>query len=199
MWLVVGLGNPDAKYAGNRHNVGFMVVDAIAAAYGPVRWRAKFGGHSAEVFVDGDQGRTKIVLLKPATYYNESGRAVRAALDFYKLQADRVCVFHDELALEPGKFRLKQGGGTAGNNGIKSITSTIGPDFWRGRIGIGHPGDKNKVTAYVLRDFAKVDQAWLTDLTDAIARSFALLVMEKFDGFQTRVTHLAPAPKKSGN
>ncbi|PHR62014.1 MAG: aminoacyl-tRNA hydrolase [Robiginitomaculum sp.] len=194
MWLIVGLGNPEAKYAGNRHNVGFMVIDELARSYGPVSWRSKFSGQAAEIFVETDQGRTKVLLLKPSAFYNESGRSVRAALDFHKLKPEQVCVIHDELALAPGKFRIKLGGGSAGNNGIKSVTSTLGPDFWRMRIGIGHPGDRNKVTPYVLRDFSKSDRQWLEPLTDAIARAFSLLMTQKIDGFQTRVTHLAPAP-----
>jgi len=196
MYLLVGLGNPDAKYAGNRHNAGYQVVDAIADEFGPARWSSKFSGQFAEVFINTEQGRAKVLLLKPATYYNESGRSVRAALDFYKLTPDQVCVFHDELALDPGKFRIKLGGGSAGNNGIKSVTSTLGADFWRARIGIGHPGDKAKVTAYVLRDFAKADQNWFGELTDAITRSLPLFLTGKTDAFQTKVTHLAPAPDK---
>ncbi len=199
MWVFVGLGNPDAKYAGNRHNVGFMALDAIAKAFGPVTWRSKFMGQMAHVFVDTPDGRTKIVLLKPSTYYNESGRAVRAALDFHKLSPKQVCVFHDELALEPSKFRLKCGGGSAGNNGIKSIIATLGPDFYRARIGIGHPGDKNKVTPYVLKDFSKADQVWLSPLCDAIACALPLLIENSFDAFQTKVTHLAPATHAKGN
>jgi PTH1 family peptidyl-tRNA hydrolase len=196
MWLIVGLGNPDAKYAGNRHNVGHQMLDALADRYGPVSWRNKFSGKAGEMFVDTPSGRAKVLLLKPETYYNESGRSVRAALDFHKLKPEQVCVFHDELALAPGKFRLKKGGGTAGNNGLKSITAALGPDFYRARIGIGHPGDKSKVTSYVLRDFAKADLGWLSDLTDAVTKSFPLLIDKQMDGFQTKVTHLAPAPQQ---
>lgn len=196
MWLIVGLGNPEAKYAGNRHNAGFLILDALAQSFGPVRWRSRFGGQSAEIFVDTAQGRSKVVLLKPATFYNESGRSVRAALDFYKLEPQQVCVFHDELALEPGRFRTKRGGGSAGNNGIKSMIANLGADFWRVRIGIGHPGDKNRVTAYVLKDFSKSDQVWFAALRDAITDAFALLVTAKWDAFQTKVTHLAPAPDR---
>ncbi len=194
MYLLVGLGNPDAKYAGNRHNVGYMVLDAIAEAFGQRSWAARFSGACAEIFIDTDQGRAKVLLLKPATYYNESGRAVRAAMDFYKLRTDQICVFHDELALAPGKFRIKYGGGSAGNNGIKSVASTLGPDFWRARIGIGHPGDKTRVTSYVLKDFAKSEQGWLHELTGAITHALPLLIADKTDAFQTKVTHLAPAP-----
>lgn len=195
MWLVVGLGNKDPKYWMNRHNAGFMAVDVIADMWNVGPWKSKFQGLAAEGFVDVDGTRTKVLLLKPQTYYNESGRAVRAACDFYRIPVEKVLVFHDELDLAPGKFRVKQGGGNAGNNGLKSITSTLGPDFWRARIGIGHPGDKHQVTNYVLRDFPKVDQEWLVDLLGAMARSFPLAVSGAMDAFQTRVTHLAPAPK----
>ncbi|VAV95223.1 Peptidyl-tRNA hydrolase [hydrothermal vent metagenome] len=198
MWLIAGLGNPESNYLGNRHNAGFMVIDAIAEHFGPVAWRSKFGGQLAEIVVDTEQGRSKILLLKPATFYNESGRAVRAAMDFHKLNPEQICVFHDELALEPGKFRTKFGGGAAGNNGIKSIIATLGPDFWRCRIGIGHPGDKTKVTPYVLRNFSKFDQSWFAELTEAITRALPLFLAGQTDAFQTRVTHLAPAPDKQG-
>ncbi|MBL1430759.1 MAG: aminoacyl-tRNA hydrolase [Robiginitomaculum sp.] len=196
MWLIVGLGNPEAKYLGNRHNAGFMIIDAIASSFGPVSWRSKFGGQSAEVFVNTVNGRQKIVLLKPNTFYNESGLSVRAALDFYKLSPKQVCIFHDELALEPGKFRTKFDGGSAGNNGIKSIIAALGAGFWRIRIGIGHPGDKSKVTAYVLKDFSKSDQNWFNDLTDAVISALPLLIDNQTDAFQTKVTHQAPAPKQ---
>jgi len=132
--------------------------------------------------------------MQPRTYYKNSGLAGRAAADFYRVGPEAVTVFHDELDLAPGKFRLKAGGGHGGNNGIRSIAAHIGPDFRRGRIGIGHPGDKNMVTSYVLSDFPKADAVWFETLTDAIARSFPLLAGGEFDAFQTRVTHLAPAP-----
>lgn len=195
MWLVVGLGNKDPKYWMNRHNAGFMSVDVIADYWNIGPWKAKFQALAAEGFVDTERGREKILLLKPQTYYNESGRAVRAACDFYRIPPENVLVFHDELDLAPGKFRVKQGGGNAGNNGLKSITATLGPDFWRARIGIGHPGDKSKVTPYVLRNFSKADRNWLEELLGAIARSFPLAVGGAQNAFQTKVTHLAPAPK----
>ena len=204
MYLIVGLGNPDSKYAGNRHNVGFQIIDALANAFGAnafgvAPWRSKFSGACAEIFVETKTGRTKVLLLKPATYYNESGRSVRAALDFHKIEIDKVCVIHDELALEPGKFRTKFGGGSAGNNGIKSISAHLGPNFWRVRIGIGHPGSKDKVTPYVLHDFPKNDQAWVRDLTEAIVGALPLFLDSEMDAFQTKVTHLAPAPNPKGN
>ena len=163
MKLFVGLGNPGAGYARHRHNVGFMAVDAIAAAHGFGPWRAKFRGQVAE----GRLGPEKVLLLKPGTYMNLSGDAVRAALQFYKLEPADVVVFHDELDLAPGRVRVKTGGGTAGHNGIRSIGAHIGPDFTRVRLGIGHPGDKRLVTNHVLGDFAKADADWLDDLLAA--------------------------------
>jgi peptidyl-tRNA hydrolase, PTH1 family len=189
MLLIVGLGNPDSKYALNRHNAGFLAVNAIARAHGFGPWRAKFGAWVADGFIDTDSGRVKTLLMKPQTYYNESGRAVQAALRFYKLPPKNLVVFHDELDLAPGKFRVKTGGGAAGNNGIKSITAAVGPDFRRARIGIGHPGDKALVTAYVLRDFAKADAQWLDPLLDAITNAVPLLASGKDDAFQTAVNH----------
>lgn len=199
MQLIVGLGNPGPKYAGNRHNAGFMAVDAIAASNGFSPWRKRFQGQACEGVVETSAGPQKLLLLKPETYYNESGRAVGEALRFYKLSADALTVFHDELDLAPGKFRVKPGGGHAGNNGLRSIKAHLGDDFRRGRIGIGHPGDKSKVTGWVLADFPKADQGWARNLFDAIARSVDLLASGQDDAFQTRVTHLAPAPSASSN
>jgi PTH1 family peptidyl-tRNA hydrolase len=194
MQVIVGLGNPGSKYAGNRHNAGFMAVDAIAShwSFGP--WKKRFQGQAAEGVINTSTGPKKALLLKPETYYNESGRSVGEALRFFKIDASALTVFHDELDLVPGKFRLKTGGGHAGNNGLRSIKSHVDGDFKRGRIGIGHPGDKNRVTGYVLSDFSKAEQVWLGDLLDAIARSSDLLVNAEIDAFQTKVTHLAPAP-----
>lgn len=195
MHLIVGLGNPDAKYAGNRHNAGFMVLDAIADHHGLGPWKSRFQSAACEGVISTAQGPRKVLLLKPATYYNESGRAVGEAARFYKLSSSDLTVFHDELDLAPGKFRLKPGGGHAGNNGLRSIMAHMPGEFQRGRIGIGHPGDKSRVTGWVLSDFPKVDQGWAHDLFDAIARSVPLLLEGQSDSFQTRVTHLAPAPK----
>jgi PTH1 family peptidyl-tRNA hydrolase len=194
MLLIVGLGNPGAKYACNRHNAGFMALDAIAQSAGFGPWRKRFQGQACEGVVETASGPKKLLLLKPETYYNESGRSVGEAVRFYKLGAEALTVFHDELDLAPGKFRLKQGGGHAGNNGLRSIKAHLDGDFRRGRIGIGHPGDKSKVTAWVLSDFPKADQGWASALFDAIARSIDLLAAGQDDAFQTRVTHLAPAP-----
>ena len=150
MKLLTGLGNPGAQYAGHRHNIGFMALDRIAGDHGFSPWRAKFQGEIAE----GRFGSEKVVLLKPGTFMNESGRAVRAAVDFHKLDASDVVVFHDELDLAPGKVRLKTGGGHAGHNGLRSIHAHLGPDYDRVRLGIGHPGHKDRVAGYVLHDFA---------------------------------------------
>ncbi len=165
--LFVGLGNPGAKYALNRHNVGFMAVDTIAETHGFSPWRKRFQGLTAEA----QMGAHRIILLKPMTYMNESGRAVGEAMRFYKLLPGDVTVFHDELDLEPGKVKVKTGGGHAGHNGLKSIAAHIGPDFRRVRIGIGHPGNKALVINYVLADFSKADHEWLAALLGGIAQA----------------------------
>ncbi len=165
MKLWVGLGNPGAKYAGNRHNIGFMAVDRIAEDHGFSPWRSKFQGQLAEGTLSGE----KVLLLKPQTFMNLSGQSVGAAMRFHKLEPGEVTVFHDELDLAPGKCRVKAGGGHAGHNGLRSIMSHAGPEFQRVRLGIGHPGHKDQVTAYVLHDFAKADDDWLDDMMRGIA------------------------------
>ena len=165
MQLFVGLGNPGAKYAANRHNIGFMAVERIAAEHGFGPWRSKFQGQISE----GRLGGQKVLLLKPETFMNLSGDSVGAALRFFKLGPEAMTVFHDELDLAPGKVRLKAGGGHAGHNGLRSIHSAVGPHYDRVRIGIGHPGDKRLVSAYVLHDFAKADADWLEDVLRGIA------------------------------
>lgn len=160
MQIFVGLGNPGTKYAGNRHNIGFMAVDRIAADHGFGPWRAKFRGQISE----GVLGGRKVLLLKPETYMNLSGEAVQQAMTFYKLTPADLTVFHDELDLAPGRVRVKQGGGHAGHNGLRSIHAAIGDAYGRVRLGIGHPGRKELVAHYVLHDFAKADQDWLDDL-----------------------------------
>ena len=195
MMILAGLGNPEPKYLRNRHNVGFMTVDFIAQAWNAGPWRKRFKGLASDVVIPTSSGPKKVLLLKPLTFYNDSGHCVGAAANFFKLEPEQVVVFHDELDLAPGKFRLKLGGGAAGNNGIKSVTQQLGPDFRRGRIGIGHPGNKGRVTGYVLSDIPKADEDWMVDLLDAIAGSIDLLVAGELDAFQTRVTHQAPAPE----
>jgi PTH1 family peptidyl-tRNA hydrolase len=191
MMILAGLGNPEPKYLKNRHNVGFMALDVMAQAFHCGPWRKRFQGLATDLTI----GSEKLLLLKPQTFYNNSGHSIGEAAKFFKVPPEKVIVFHDELDLAPGKFRLKMGGGAAGNNGIKSTTSQLGPNFRRGRIGVGHPGDRNKVTGYVLSDFSKSEEAWLIDLLDAIAASVDLLAKGEFDAFQTQVTHKAPAPE----
>src|SRR3982750_1554900 len=171
MLLFVGLGNPGAKYAGNRHNIGFMVVDAIAKRHGFPPWRRRFQGVAAE----GPLGGERVQLLLPGTFMNESGHAVAEAMHFYKLSLADVVVFQDELELPPGKVRVKTGGGVAGHNGLRSISAHIGNDYRRGRIGIGHPGIKELVHPYVLSDFAKSERPWVAALCDVIADNAELL------------------------
>ena len=165
MKLFVGLGNPGADYAGHRHNIGFMAVDRIAADHGFGPWKRAFKGLVAE----GRLGDQKVVLLKPDTFMNASGEAVQAAMAFYKLPIGDITVFHDELDLAPGKLRVKQGGGHAGHNGLRSVHAHIGEAYQRVRLGIGHPGHKDAVSAYVLHDFAKADQGWLADLLTGLS------------------------------
>ncbi len=172
MKLFVGLGNPGAKYAGHRHNVGFMAIDAIAAEAGLGPAKSRFQGQAIEgVLALPGGGQDKVLLLKPTTFMNDSGRAVGEAARFYRLGEEDVFVFHDELDLEAGKIRVKKGGGNAGHNGLRSITAHLGNDYWRVRIGIGHPGHKDRVTGHVLGDFAKAErEGWLRDMLDALAR-----------------------------
>lgn len=188
MKLVVGLGNPGAKYARNRHNVGWMALDAIAAAHGFAIWRAKFQGQIAE----GRLGTERALLLKPETYMNLSGDSVRAAMAFYKIEPSDVIVLHDELDLAPGKVRARIGGGAAGHNGIRSIAAHIGPEFPRVRIGIGHPGDKRVVASYVLNDFAKDEAEWLDPLLAAIAKAAPELAAGDLARFSNAVALAVP-------
>ncbi len=194
MLLLVGLGNPGPSYAGHRHNIGFTVLDAIAARQRFTPWRKRFQGEIAE----GQLGDTKVLALKPMTYMNESGRAVGEACRFYKLEPADVVVLHDELDLAPGKVKVKAGGGAAGHNGLRSISSHIGPYFRRVRLGIGHPGHKERVHGWVLSDFAKADRDWLEKLHDAVAAEAPLLAenSEKADGsFMSRVNQAVFPPK----
>jgi len=165
MRLFVGLGNPGGKYAGNRHNIGFMAVDRIAQDHGFAPWKGKFQG----AITEGRLGSEKVLLLRPETFMNLSGQSVGEAMRFYKLTPEDVMVFHDELDLAPGKCRVKHGGGHAGHNGLRSIHQHIGDTYGRVRLGIGHPGHKDAVAGYVLRDFAKADQGWLEDVLSGIS------------------------------
>jgi PTH1 family peptidyl-tRNA hydrolase len=183
MLLLVGLGNPGPKYAGNRHNIGFMAVDRIAARHGFSPWRARFQGLVSE----GTLGGVKTLLLKPQTYMNESGRSVADAARFFKIALPDVCVFHDELDLAPGKLRVKVGGGNAGHNGLRSITAHLGNDYKRVRFGIGHPGLKELVHPYVLNDFAKSERPWVETLTDAAAEAADLLAKAEDNSFQNKI------------
>ena len=194
MIILVGLGNPGEKYARHRHNVGFMAVDAIADAHGFGPAREKFQAEIREGFLSGPNGRTKAMTLKPLTYMNESGRAAQQAAQFYKLDPADFTVFYDELDLAPGKLRIKTGGGAAGHNGIRSLDAHLGNSFRRVRIGIGHPGDKSKVTGHVLGNFSKADQDWLTPMLDAIASAAPFLMVEDDNRFASAVAQqLAPA------
>jgi PTH1 family peptidyl-tRNA hydrolase len=190
MLLFVGLGNPGPKYVGNRHNVGFMAVQAIARRHDIAPWRRRFQG----VAVEGSIASERVLLLLPGTFMNESGRAVAEAAHFYRLETGNVVVFHDEAELPPGKVRLKIGGGNAGHNGLRSISEHIGNDYRRVRIGVGHPGDKKLMEHYVLQDFAKDEWPWVEALCDLIADSAGLLVEGKDSTFQNKV-HLAMAAK----
>lgn len=183
MKLFVGLGNPGDKYARNRHNAGFMAVDRIAAHHNLPPWRKRFQAQVTEGLIGGE----KVLLLKPQTYYNEAGRAVGEAARFHKIALADVVVFHDEIDLAPGKLRVKTGGGSAGNNGLKSITSHLGADFVRVRIGVGHPGQKDLVVGYVLHDFPRSDALWLETMLDGIAASAPRLAGGDLERFQTDV------------
>jgi PTH1 family peptidyl-tRNA hydrolase len=186
MRLFVGLGNPGSQYAKNRHNVGFMAVEAIARAQNAGPWRRRFQGSTAEAAIGGE----KVLILKPETYMNESGRSVAEAQRFFKLDLADVTVFYDEIDLPPAKLRVKVGGGNAGHNGLRSITAHCGNDYRRVRIGTGHPGHKALVQRHVLGDFAKADEPWVEDLTRAIAENAALLACGEDARFQNKV-HLA--------
>ncbi len=186
MLLFVGLGNPGRQYAKNRHNIGFMALEAIARRHGFPAARARFHG----LMTEGTIGGEKVMLLQPQTYMNESGRAVGEAARFHKIPLSDIVVFHDELDLAPAKCRIKTGGGVAGHNGLRSITAHVGNDYKRVRMGIGHPGDKSLVHGYVLNDFAKSEEPWVEALCDALADNAALLVKGDDAGLQNKL-HLA--------
>lgn len=186
MLLFVGLGNPGRQYAANRHNIGFLALDAIAREAGAPAFRKRFQGEATECVLGGE----RVILLKPATYMNESGRSVGEAARFLKIGLDGIVVFHDELDLAPAKLRVKKGGGNAGHNGLRSITAHLGNEYRRVRMGIGHPGVKELVHSWVLNDFGKSEMAWVDALCDAAARNAGLLAKGDDPGFQNRV-HLA--------
>ncbi|MBB3935804.1 aminoacyl-tRNA hydrolase [Aureimonas phyllosphaerae] len=184
MLIMVGLGNPGAQYAGNRHNIGFMAVDEIARTGGFSPWSKKFHGEIAEGSIAG----RKVILLKPLTFMNDSGRSVQAAAAFYKIPPADIVVFHDELDLPPGKVRVKTGGGHGGHNGLRSIDAHLGKEYRRVRLGIGHPGSKERVNPHVLGDFAKVDRDWLEPMLETVARNAPSLVAGEDAVFMNKVT-----------
>ncbi|MFT7059801.1 MAG: PTH1 family peptidyl-tRNA hydrolase [Pseudorhodobacter sp.] len=193
MKLIVGLGNPGAKYAGNRHNIGFMAVERIAGDHGFSAWKKAFRGLVAE----GHIGTEKVVLLKPETFMNLSGQAVQAAMTWHKITPADLIVMHDELDIAPGKAKVKQGGGHAGHNGLRSIHGHIGEAYGRVRLGIGHPGHKDAVAGYVLRDFAKAEQDWLDDLLRGISEGVGFLVAGDGARFLNAVALRTAPPRPS--
>ena len=189
MLLWVGLGNPEPGMARQRHNIGFMAVDAIARRHGFSPWRRRFKGLVAE----GNVGRERVMALKPLTYMNGSGESVQPAAAFFKLPSEAITAFHDELDLAPGKVRVKRGGGAAGHNGLRSMDRQLGtPDYWRVRLGIGHPGHKDRVTGHVLGDFSKDDAKWLPELLDAVADAAPILAEGQAEAFMSKIALLAP-------
>jgi len=196
MLILVGLGNPESQYAKNRHNIGFAAMQVIALRWGFSAERSRFQGLVAEGLIPTPAGPVKALTLRPQTFYNGSGDAVRAAMRFYKAAPADVVVFYDEIDLAPGRFRMKTGGGAAGNNGVRSIAAHIGPDFRRARLGTGHPGHKDLVMSHVLSDFSKADIAdWVKPLLEACADALPLLAAGEDERYQAEVLRLAPAPK----
>lgn len=191
MRLIVGLGNPGARYARNRHNVGFMAAEAIARRHGFPAFRSRFKGELAEGTIAGERR----LLLRPQTFMNASGESVLAAMSFYKIAPGDISVIHDELDLRPGKVRVKRGGGSAGHNGLRSIDAMIGADYWRVRIGIGHPGIKELVHPYVLQNFTADEMPFFEKLVDAVAETIPLLLGGAPDAFMSEVARLCPAPE----
>ena len=193
--ILAGQGNPGPKYAGNRHNIGFMVIDEIMAQHDFSPWREKFSAMVSEGWIVTGSGRTKALLMKPMTFYNETGQSLSKAARFYKLSPEDVTLFHDEIDLAPGRCRVKTGGGHSGNNGVRSAIAHLGNTVRRVRLGVGHPGDKSRVMPYVLSDFAKADADWVDPLIDACARALAFLVSGDDERYQNEIMRLAPAPK----
>lgn len=196
MLLIVGLGNPGEAYQKNRHNIGFMAVDAIAEAHGFGPERLRFRGKAREGAIRGKDGAVKTLILKPMTYMNESGNAVQEAAAFHKIPLEQVVVIYDELDLAAGKVRVKRGGGNAGHNGLRSISTHAGNDYLRVRVGIGHPGEKERVTGHVLGNFSKADRAWVDPLLDAIGQAAPFLADGDEAGFMNKVALLTAPPKK---
>lgn len=202
MFLVVGLGNPGQTYAANRHNIGFMAVDEIVRRHGFSPWRAKFQGEIS----DGTVAGRKVLALKPLTYMNDSGRSVQACATFYKIPPEDIVVFQDEIDLAPGKLRVKRGGGHAGHNGLRSIHAGIGAEYARVRMGVGHPGDKEQVKNYVLKDFAKADAEWLEPMLDGCAEFLADVLDGDDPSYMSKIAHRispnrpnAPRPNAEDN
>lgn len=195
MIILAGQGNPGPKYAGNRHNIGFMVIDEIMAQHEFGPWREKFSAMISEGWIVSGGTRTKALLMKPMTFYNETGQALSKAAKFYKIPPEDITLFHDEIDLAPGRCRVKIGGGHSGNNGVRSAIAHMGNNVRRIRLGVGHPGDKSRVMPYVLSDFAKADEVWLDHLIDACARALGFLATGDSERYQTEVMRLAPAPK----
>jgi len=191
MQILVGLGNPGPRHANNRHNIGFMALDEIVRRHGFGPWRVRYQGRVAE----GRIGTQRVLALKPETYMNDSGRSVGEALRFFKLDPNQVTVIYDEIDLKPGKIKVKTGGGAGGHNGIRSIDSHIGRDYRRVRLGVGHPGQKDLVHGYVLRDFAKLETPWVEKLIEAVASELPLLMDGDEGAFMSRVAHLTAPPK----
>ncbi|MGA0601651.1 aminoacyl-tRNA hydrolase [Caulobacter sp. KR2-114] len=195
MLILAGLGNPGSKYAKNRHNIGMMAVEAIARRWNFGPEKSRFQSLACEGSIPTPDGAVKALILKPQTYYNDTGRAVGEAMKFYKLTPADVVAFYDEIDLAEGRFRMKTGGGAAGNNGIRSITAHIGADFRRARLGTGHPGHKDLVQHHVLSDFHKVEMIWVNALIDACADALPFLAAGDDERYQAEVLRLAPAPK----
>jgi peptidyl-tRNA hydrolase, PTH1 family len=196
MRLVVGLGNPGSRYARNRHNIGFMAVEAIARRHGAATFRSRFKGDLAEVSIGGERR----LLLKPQTFMNASGESVGEAARFYKMLPDEIVVIHDEIDLRPGKLRVKRGGGSAGHNGLRSIDAMVAADYWRVRIGVGHPGIKELVQPYVLQNFSGEELGdWVEPLLDAVAETIPLLLTGSPDAFMSEVARRFAPPDEAAD
>ncbi len=183
MWIIAGLGNPGGKYADNRHNIGFMMIDKLVGFYNLQKAGQKFNAECFKGEIEGE----KVLLIKPLTFMNESGQSLQAAKQFYKTDLNKIITFHDELDIVGGKVKAKKGGGAAGHNGLKSIDSHIGKDYWRVRMGIGHPGEKHLVHSYVLNDFSKIEYKWLDVMLQSLAEHMPLMLDNKIDMAMSKV------------